>query len=421
MEVMPGYKQTEVGVIPEDWKVKHLKDLGQWKGGATPSMKNEAFWNEGTIPWASSGDIKSSVITETEHRITEEAVEHTSTTLLPQDSVIIVTRSGILRRYLPVAKNQVPVAINQDLKAIIPNGNTDSEYLLQSLLANGPKILSTCMKTGTTVESVEYRWLKDYSIPFPPTMNEQRAIAAALSDVDALIVALDQLIAKKRDIKQAAMQELLTGKRRLPGFNEEWMLLNMADNSVLKARIGWQGLTTAEYRENGDYYLVTGTDFNNGLVDWDRCYFVGEWRYTQDKNIQLRIGDVLITKDGTIGKVGYIDKLLEPATLNSGIFVIRPKDDAYDSRYFYYILTSRIFNEFLTKLQAGSTISHLYQKDFVNFSFLAPSVVEEQKAIATVLSNMDAEIAALEARRDTTRSLKQGMMQELLTGRIRLV
>ena len=129
----------------------------------------------------------------------------------------------------------------------------------------------------------------------------------------------------------------------------------------------------------------------------------------------------MLTKDGTIGKVGFVDSLPAPATLNSGVFVIRPKGDAYDPLFFYHVLTSRIFEDFLNKLQAGSTISHLYQKDFVTFSFFAPVTLAEQTAIAAVLTDMDAELGALEQRLAKTRALKQGMMQELLTGRTRLI
>ena len=231
---------------------------------------------------------------------------------------------------------------------------------------------------------------------------------------------LTRLIAKKRDLKQAAMQRLLTGRTRLPGFRGEWEFIGVAEKSSLKARIGWQGLTTAEYRTTGEYYLVTGTDFVNGRVNWANCCFVDRSRYVQDRNIQLRARDILLTKDGTIGKVGFVEGLPGPATLNSGVFVIRPKGNAYDPLFFYYILTSRVFDEFLARLQAGSTIWHLYQKDFENFRFRAPCL-SEQAAIAALLSDMDAEIAALEQRLAKTRALKQGMMQELLTGRTRLV
>ena len=143
-------------------------------------------------------------------------------------------------------------------------------------------------------------------------------------------------------------------------------------------------------------------------------------RYEQDRNIQLQIGDLLLTKDGTIGKVAYVDWLPAPATLNSGVFVIRPINSCYNSLYFYYVLRSRIFTDFLEKLQAGSTINHLYQKDFLHFSFATPQLLE-QEAIARVLSDIDAEIAALEQRRKKNKDIKQAMMQELLTGKTRLV
>jgi type I restriction enzyme S subunit len=217
------------------------------------------------------------------------------------------------------------------------------------------------------------------------------------------------------------MQQLLTGQTRLPDFLGEWRPLNMAQNSLLKARIGWQGLTTAEYLSTGTYHLVTGTDFSAGRINWATCPFVATDRYEQDRNIQLRPNDVLVTKDGTIGKVAFVDRLPGPATLNSGVFVIRPKGNAYQPKFLYYILASTVFDDFLTKLAAGSTISHLYQKDFVSFAFLAPPTVEEQVAIADALGDVDAELAALETRRDKTRDLKQAMMQELLTGKTRLV
>lgn len=162
---------------------------------------------------------------------------------------------------------------------------------------------------------------------------------------------------------------------------QDWVKIHIGTDATLKARIGWQGLTTNEYRDSGEYYLVTGTDFENGLVNWDTCHYVDKWRYTQDKNIQLKEHDVLITKDGTIGKAGFVKHLKLPATLNSGVFVIRANPEKIDQKYLYYILTSDIFDEFLNRLTAGSTINHLYQKDFVHFTFDAPKV-EEQKAIA---------------------------------------
>lgn len=194
---------------------------------------------------------------------------------------------------------------------------------------------------------------------------------------------------------------------------EDWEVKNLMEACTLKARIGWQGLTTAEYLETGDYGLVTGTDFKNGYIDWDNCVYVEKDRYLQDKNIQLKINDVLVTKDGTIGKVAFIGKLPNPTTLNSGVFVIRPKSENVDNQFFYYLLMSFYFDDFLSKITAGSTITHLYQKDFSTFNFILPTKTE-QTAIATALSDADALINSLEKLIAKKRNIKQGAMQQLL-------
>jgi type I restriction enzyme S subunit len=194
----------------------------------------------------------------------------------------------------------------------------------------------------------------------------------------------------------------------------DWGVHNIAVNSTMKARIGWQGLTTAEYLSMGDYYLVTGTDFFDGRIKWETCHFVTKDRFDQDRNIQVKQNDILITKDGTIGKVAFIDELPLDATLNSGVFVVRPIDNAYDPKYCYYVFKSQYFDSFLRKLVAGSTINHLYQKDFVSFQFPLPPTKAEQTAIATTLSDMDNLIAGMEQLIAKKKAIKQGAMQELL-------
>lgn len=196
------------------WTMTALRSLGAWKGGATPSMVNPDFWVNGSMPWASSADIKSTTIDTTTKTITELAVESSSTTVIPTGSVVMVTRSGILRRYFPVAKTSKPIAINQDIKALIPASGVDTEFVLQSLLLHGPDILSSCMKAGTTVESVELSWLKAYEIDLP-SLDEQQAIAALLRDMDTEITTLEARREKTRLIKQGMMQELLSGRVRL--------------------------------------------------------------------------------------------------------------------------------------------------------------------------------------------------------------
>lgn len=294
----------------------------------------------------------------------------------------------------------------------------DKKFLLYLLKASEAR-LREAGQSGSQM-NVNSDIVRGLEVRIPSDIEEQVRIASALWDMDDLVVSLTKVLTKKRAIKQGMMQELLTGHTRLPGFSSKWTALRVAAASHLKARIGWQGLTTAEYRESGAYRLVGGTDIINGRVNWDTTPYVDKWRFDQDQNIQLRVGDVLITKDGTIGKVALVDALPGPTTLNSGVFVIRPKRGTYDSRFLSCMFRSRAFDDFVAGLSAGSTINHLYQKDLATLTFTVPSDLVEQRAIAAVLLDADAEIAALEHRLESTRAIKQGMMQELLTGRTRL-
>lgn len=401
----------------KDWEAKSIRDLANIVSGGTPSKTVSEYWN-GSIVWVTPTDItgqKSKYLSSSERKITEQGLVNSAAVLLPTGTLLLCTRATIGE--LAIAAQ--PTATNQGFKNLVCFDSTDNEWLYYAIQPMKAKMIEQA--SGSTFLEISKSALGSIEILTPSDKPEQRTIAAALSDADAYITALEKLITKKRAVKQGAMQELLTGKRRLPGFNGEWVNLNLATNSTLKARIGWQGLTTAEYLDEGYAFLITGTDFDNGAISWNGCHYVEKGRYDQDPNIQVDNGDVLITKDGTIGKVAIVKGLSKKATLNSGVFVVRPKHNAYDSVYVYYVLLSEIFTGFLAKLAAGSTINHLYRRDFVNFVFLIPPTSAEQSAIAEVLSDMDAEIDALTAKLNKAKHIKQGMMSELLTGRIRLV
>lgn len=200
---------------------------------------------------------------------------------------------------------------------------------------------------------------------------------------------------------------------------EDWEVKNVSESCLIKARIGWQGLKKSEYMSSGDYLLITGTDFDNGQVNWKSCAYVSKARYEQDSNIKIRPQDILISKDGTIGKVAYLGMIPKAGTLNSGIFVIRANDRKIDQVFLSKIFMSFYFEEFLNRLVAGSTINHLYQKDFVKFCFPLPNS-EEQTAIAAALSDVDSLISALTKKIEKKKAIKQGLMQQLLTGKKRL-
>lgn len=184
----------------------------------------------------------------------------------------------------------------------------------------------------------------------------------------------------------------------------------------LRARIGWQGLRAEEFTDYGPY-LVTGTDFVNGKINWDTCYHVDEHRYKQDVGIQLRENDLLVTKDGTVGKTAFVVDCPEKATLNSHIFLVRTINGYVVPEYLYYVLNSHQFDVFLRNILTGTTIKGLTQENFYKFSFEAPDAPRQAK-IAEVLSTVDEAIDKTRALIDKYKNIKAGMMQDLLTNRI---
>ena len=180
----------------------------------------------------------------------------------------------------------------------------------------------------------------------------------------------------------------------------------------LRARIGWQGLRAEEFKDFGPY-LVTGTDFKNGKVDWDTCYHVTEERYAQDKGIQLKEHDLLVTKDGTVGKTAFVVDCPAQTTLNSHIFLVRSTDGSVLPEYLYYILNSQAFSDFMSNALTGTTIKGLTQEKFYKFTFKAPSVPEQHK-IAEVLMALDEVIDRTREIIEKYRNVKKGLMLRLL-------
>ena len=418
MELRKGYKQTEIGPIPNDWKTPHIPEIvsksdGMKIGPFGSQLKKELLTDSGYKVYGQENVFDKNMNLGNRF-INKDHFDKLRTCEL-RSGDFIISMMGTIGKTMIVPNDIETGIMDSHLLRLRLNKDVVVPELIQHYFSSNILLNQvTQLSVGGIMAGLSSKIIKNIFLPLPPTKAEQNAIAKALSDADALISSLEKLITKKRNIKQGAMQQLLKPKKG-------WVVKKLGNCAILKARIGWQGLTTTEYRKNGEYHLITGTEFKNGYVDWDACHHVDEIRYTQDKYIQIREKDVLVTKDGTIGKIALIKNIIKPATLNSGVFVIRPIDGAFDSEFFYYLLLSEYFTAFLSRLTAGSTINHLYQKDFVTFIFSVPQTINEQKAIATILSDIDNEISLLEKKLSKSKMMKQGMMQELLTGKIRLI
>ncbi|AWT49119.1 restriction endonuclease subunit S [Psychrobacter sp. YP14] len=190
-------------------------------------------------------------------------------------------------------------------------------------------------------------------------------------------------------------------------YPAHWNLTRVKYEAYVKARVGWHGLTSNDFTDVGPY-LVTGSDFKGSTIKWEDCYHCDLKRYEQDPYIQLKNGDLLLTKDGTIGKVALVDGLKDDdkATLNSGVFVVRPLSNNFTTRFYYWLLESRVFKDFVDYYASGSTIIHLYQATFVNFSYASPPIYEQER----IASFLDYETAKID-----TLIEKQQRLIELLT------
>ena len=428
-------KQTEIGLIPDDWEVKTLNDY--FDIGSSKRVF-QSQWRKSGIPFYRAREVvilaeKNSV--ENDLFIDEDLYnQYKKLYGVPAVNDLLVTGVGTLGKVYKIQNNKPFYFKDGNIICLKNKGKIDSDYVKYHFDYPIVKDQINDNSGKSTVGTYTINSARKTTLPIPP-LDEQQRIAKALSDVDALISTTEKLIQKKKNIKQGTMQNLLTGKKRLPGFAkstnykqselglipEDWEVKNINKECTIKARIGWQGLKSTEYLDSGDYILITGTDFDSGFINWKSCSYVSKWRFDQDKNIQIKRGDVLITKDGTIGKVAFLNEIPMQGTLNSGVFVIRPKNpDKIDTVFLSLIFKSFWFDSFLEQITSGSTIVHLYQKDFVKFNFPLPSI-KEQTAIANVLSSMDKEIETLNTKLEKYRNLKTAMMQQLLTGKIRLV
>lgn len=208
-------------------------------------------------------------------------------------------------------------------------------------------------------------------------------------------------------------KDKLEPKLRFPGFTEPWEQRKLASLATMNARIGWQNLRTSEFLDSGDYLLITGVDFKSGGVDLEHCKFVDERRYEQDKKIQLSEGSILLTKDGTLGKVAFIKSLPKPATLNAGVFNIRViNPEKLSPKFLYIYLSGPFLMDYVAKTSTGGTIQHLNQSVLRDFLVPYPKF-EEQEKISSILDGVNQIITLHQRKEEELQKLKKGLLQKM--------
>lgn len=410
-----GYRLTELGVIPEEWEVVRLGDLGTVVRGGSPRPAGDPrYFNGNFIPWLTVGsltNIPSNQIfaASTATMLTEEG-EKRSRTL--QHGTLVIVNSGA--KTLGVSKIlSITCCANDGIAALVNQRSGDKRFLCYFLNSQINR-LREVVAAGNDQLNLNTRRIALITVPFPKE-SEQRAISEALSDVDALLDGLDRLITKKRYLKLAAMQQLLSGSIRLADFRGEWVAVCLSD--VADRTAGFWGSKSADESRPRLVGVIRAGDISaNGELTATAPRFYSDAEYAK---AVCRLGDVVLTGSGSVGKVWWCDGRCDIAASNF-VRLLRPIAKRVDGKFLAQLLRSEAIQRLMSEHIATGVMANL-GSSFFNTPWIRLPGIEEQYAIATVLSDMDAELSALEQRRDKTHSLKQGLLQELLTGRTRLV
>lgn len=416
MEVKPGYlcpkgyKQTEVGLIPEVWEVKPLADVVDFLDGRRRPVKDsDRAKMSGDIPYYGASGI----------------VDYVNDFLFDEDLILLgEDGENILSRNCRLAfRISGKTWVNNHAHVLRPKTGMSLDYLAEFLESRD----YAQYNTGTAQPKLNKAACSGIPVLCPPP-PEQHAIAAALSDMDALLGGLERLIAKKRDLKQAAMQQLLTGQTRLPGFSGEWEVKRLGDlfkfsggYSASRDQLSTEGHCYLHY---GDIHGSSKTTIDTKADHQDIPKLDIPLKRVSPDSL-LADGDVVFVDaseddEGTSKHVVVVNKGSLPFISGLHTIVAKPRTAELAHEYLRYCFQTAAIRQQFMFYAVGTKVSGISKTNIVKLTLPVPSV-PEQTAIAAVLSDMDTELSALVARRDKTRDLKQAMMQELLTGRIRLV
>lgn len=429
-KIPPGYKKTEIGIIPEDWEVVRFKDFVYFQEG--PGLTSDLFKGrkEG-IPFLNIRCIQENkILKEKLQYISEDKVKKHLRHFLLKENDIVVTSSGTLGRSVIIKKGDLPLLLNTSIIRMNPLRvelyRLYLKYFIESLFFQ-KEIYR--LSTGSAQSNYGPSHLKKIPLILPP-LPEQRAIARILSDIDALIESLDKLIEKKKNIKKGAMQELLTGKRRLQGFGkgkgykktelglipEDWEVNRLGDFVKLEGGYSFE----SEFFCKTGIPIIRISNIQNQRIDFKNLVYYPRYLKLPNRFI-VKNGDILIAMSGaTTGKVGlYKKNKYSYQNQRVGKFAIK-NENRVNSEFLFYIVSDDLFKEKLKKKleQAAQPNISGYQIEDIEI-FLPPP--PEQRAIARILSDMDAEIEALERKKKKYEMLKKGAMEQLLTGKVRVI
>lgn len=437
MKKYDEYKDSGVawiGDVPKHWEVIKTSLAFQGIGsGTTPSTSKKEYYDDNGNGkyWLQTGDLEDGIVYNTSKKVSNIAIKECNLTFYPIDSIIIAMYGATIGK---VGILGIESATNQACCVIPVTQKQIAKYFFYEFLACKPALLIAAIGGGQP--NISQDTIKKLKIVIPPII-EQVAIAAYLdthcAKIDNLISIQQKRIALLQELKQSVITHAVTkglnpnvemkqsGVEWIGDVPKHWEVCKLKSYCSLKGRIGWNGLRSEEFEKESYAYLVTGQDFVSSDIEWGKCYQINKIRYDEDPCIQLENGDLLITKDGTIGKIAKVSNMDKPACLNSGIFVLKQKShNQFEQGYLYWALFSNLLKDFNSYTSTGTTILHLYQNIFENMPLVVPSKKEQQE-ISNYLDSktmrIDTSISNAQHQIDLLQEYKQSLITEVVTGK----
>ena len=345
-----------------EWKKVKLGDVCEVITGNTPLKKIKEYWDKDEVPFITPPELKYEGINYITPNIYVSKIGAKQGRIIPKNSICVCCIGSLGK--LGILKEDA--ITNQQINSLIlKDKNVDLLYLyfyLKTIKNNLESIASS-----TTVKIINKSSFEKIDINLP-SLEIQKKISKKLELLENNINFRKSQLNSLNELSKSLFTKYSIGEKE-----------SIANLCYVKARIGWQGLTKKEYLSNGEYYLITGVDFKNEKIDFKNCFYVTKERYNQDENIKVKINDILLTKDGTIGKVAIVDKLEKPATLNSGVFVLRPKVNNLNVTYLMHSLISEDFKKFIDDIKIGATVPHLNQAALLKYKLILPPIELQNK------------------------------------------
>ena len=410
-EIKQGYKQTKVGIIPEDWEIVKLGKLTTVETGKTPLRSNKQFWDNGTINWATTTEVNETYIVSTNEKITNQAVAELKMKILPINTILLAMY-GQGKTRGKVALLRIESTINQAFASIKPNKNYSTNFIFNYLDKSYEKIRD--LSHGSNQDNLNLDIVKALQIPLPP-LKEQEKIAEILTTWDEAITKQTELLEAKELQKKALMQKLLSGEVRFDGFSDKWEEVRI--DKLFDFKKG-QELSKEKLEKNGIFECIL---YGELYTTYSEVISEIKSKTNIKEGIKSKIDDILIPASTTTSAIDLaiastIQK--DNVLIGGDINILRKKTNNINGEFISKYLT-HIKKMEIAKYAQGITIIHLYSKDFKHLKIQLPSLPEQQK-IAEVLSLADDEINLLKNELEELKLQKKALMQKLLTGQVRV-